>query len=174
MQGALAGTSYLWCCVGLIPACAGNTEFWTCALTAAWAHPRSRGEHMPLLLPKLVESGSSPLARGTRLMARYGNILLGLIPARAGDTPVPRRSYTMFRAHPRSRGEHKYQVPDSHPEPGSSPLARGTRKRNATQSFLSGLIPARAGNTSGSLWDRVTTEAHPRSRGEHVPPDAQA
>ena len=92
--------------VGLIPACAGNTEFWTCALTAAWAHPRSRGEHMPLLLPKLVESGSSPLARGTRLMARYGNILLGLIPARAGDTPVPRRSYTMFRAHPRSRGEH--------------------------------------------------------------------
>ena len=107
-------------------------------------------------------------------MTCFPLLVVGLIPARAGNTESLIEVTEDSGAHPRSRGEHKYQVPDSHPEPGSSPLARGTRKRNATQSFLSGLIPARAGNTSGSLWDRVTTEAHPRSRGEHVPPDAQA
>ena len=168
MQGALAGTSYLWCCVGLIPACAGNTEFWTCALTAAWAHPRSRGEHMPLLLPKLVESGSSPLARGTRLMARYGNILLGLIPARAGDTPVPRRSYTMFRAHPRSRGEHSNCSVIKIAELGSSPLARGTPSPVPVEKMPTGLIPARAGNTERMNAQNESLRAHPRSRGEHL------
>ena len=50
---------------GLIPARAGNTRSTIVHLLAAWAHPRSRGEHKDSIwrVPRLM--GSSPLARGT-------------------------------------------------------------------------------------------------------------
>ena len=43
------GTPGLWCCVsrlsGIIPACAGNTEFRSCGAQISGDHPRMRGEH---------------------------------------------------------------------------------------------------------------------------------
>ena len=70
----------------LIPARAGNTMADRATGRHDPAHPRSRGEHIPLLLPKLVESGSSPLARGTRFTAQEKSSTARLIPARAGNT----------------------------------------------------------------------------------------
>ena len=71
--------------------------------------------------------GSSPLARGTLLIAILVVRLIGLIPARAGNTFSQTEMLIKERAHPRSRGEHV--VGDSHFDvaEGSSPLARGTR-----------------------------------------------
>ena len=43
---------------------------------------------------------------------------------------------------------------------GSSPLARGLRSRSRW-----GIIPARAGFTSGALWGLPSCGDHPRSRG---------
>ena len=50
---------------------------------------------------------------------------------------------------------------------GSSPLARGTRRADPQPRYRNGLIPARAGNTGGSVTAPSPSWAHPRSRGEH-------
>ena len=73
----------------------------------------------------------------------------------------------MFRAHPRSRGEHTRPTPKGWVFSGSSPLARGTLPRQMNHSASIGLIPARAGNTEMFAPDQTDTRAHPRSRGEH-------
>ena len=71
-------------------------------------------------------------------------------------------------AHPRSRGEHP-QITSHRPRSfGSSPLARGTRRRTSVKMAASRLIPARAGNTSCSSLPGSPPSAHPRSRGEHL------
>ena len=135
--------------VGLIPARAGNTWFPIRRYPAFGAHPRSRGEHGVLF------SGC--------LGMRW------LIPARAGNTCSLARAKRPAGAHPRSRGEHLIQLADKTQSPGSSPLARGTRLGLLKNEALTGLIPARAGNTSFSIFAAGVLSAHPRSRGEHLP-----
>ena len=153
---------------GLIPARAGNTSA-TPPLTACRrAHPRSRGEHPRLWHLQRQPTGSSPLARGTQTGARNIAIKLGLIPARAGNTPQPRYAPLQARAHPRSRGEHDYAAFSGVPAGGSSPLARGTHAVNLETRICSGLIPARAGNTRRDDQKKKSIRAHPRSRGEHT------
>ena len=75
-------------------------------------------------------------------------------------------------AHPRSRGEHVCACHGDMVEDGSSPLARGTRRRRASNRTDRRLIPARAGNTVASVVCKSPWTAHPRSRGEHcmIPP----
>ena len=111
--------------------------------------------------------GSSPLARGTRTDGFGIERPDGLIPARAGNTVhiVPTDRET--RAHPRSRGEHRWVPPSSRSQAGSSPLARGTPDEPFDCLPRRGLIPARAGNTGWGRSKRFLTRAHPRSRGEH-------
>ena len=132
--------------MGLIPARAGNTERACCCCVACWAHPRSRGEHVPQICTQCYHMGSSPLARGTRGQwlvwgGQWGSSPLargtrhpprlvpdeaGLIPARAGNTVVTSLLKNPFGAHPRSRGEHCLPVHVAVVLAGSSPLARGT------------------------------------------------
>ena len=91
--------------------------------------------------------GSSPLARGTLFSMLTTGQARGLIPARAGNTLKSRKSSSLTRAHPRSRGEHDFfQGADAFGY-GSSPLARGTHIVQQMQKHNTGLIPARAGNT---------------------------
>ena len=52
--------------------------------------------------------------------------LLGLIPARAGNTIAYIRKPCFLEAHPRSRGEHQGKMAALDEAQGSSPLARGT------------------------------------------------
>ena len=117
-QGALAG---------LIPARAGNTRGGLKGPAHPWAHPRSRGEHISEDMKGDTKSGSSPLARGTPTACLLAAFSLGLIPARAGNTPVVRAISRISWAHPRSRGEHGEAASVPCPVQGSSPLARGTR-----------------------------------------------
>ena len=55
---------------------------------------------------------------------------------------------------------------------GSSPLARGKQLARAARAVQNGLIPARAGKTTGAESTCKGTSAHPRSRGENVNPSA--
>ena len=78
--------------VGLIPARAGTTFIKASALNLLGAHPRSRGDHPPRLPRPSLILGSSPLARGPRLLHGRHEPGSGLIPARAGTTraaPLP-------------------------------------------------------------------------------------
>ena len=143
--GARAGGS------GLIPARAGNTPSVTQSPPARGAHPRSRGEHSPVATSTVSGVGSSPLARGTPVVISKTLPTCGLIPARAGNTARWLAGRGIFRAHPRSRGEH---VQLNTPPPRSK-----------------GLIPARAGNTLADMGlyplyrqNRITLKPEPKSR----------
>ena len=114
-------------------------------------------------------TGSSPLARGTQSTSTPRCGSPGLIPARAGNTPRSWHLGKLERAHPRSRGEHRYWELTIRNFSGSSPLARGTLLADALLSLCRGLIPARAGNTGTGGACGCGDRAHPRSRGEHTP-----
>ena len=131
------------------------------------AHPRSRGEHMPVMMSPEMPPGSSPLARGTQSVITDSLDEKRLIPARAGNTWVDPKKVEATAAHPRSRGEHPSVSWRVWVDFGSSPLARGTRLWAQLCPITFRLIPARAGNTAHLLPHRLARSAHPRSRGEH-------
>ncbi len=72
-----------------------------------------------------------------------------IIPASAGSTPV---------FSPTTQGS------------GSSPRARGARRRSPAPSSRGGIIPASAGSTGSGGTCRARHRDHPRERGEHPPP----
>ena len=152
---------------GLIPARAGNTSPRPLGRTLRGAHPRSRGEHLVEAHNTALESGSSPLARGTLNELRQAITFPGLIPARAGNTSEPASRSSSLWAHPRSRGEHHLVDNVGVCARGSSPLARGTPDSRTHHGRPAGLIPARAGNTFVFRVAFRFPRAHPRSRGEH-------
>ena len=152
---------------GLIPARAGNTRSSHGHHRVDGAHPRSRGEHRCASRCRLVWLGSSPLARGTLFQQTGQLVTLGLIPARAGNTRCESVQVIPGGAHPRSRGEHRRSNLARSSTWGSSPLARGTHFSHSIICMVSGLIPARAGNTVRIKTGYAGKRAHPRSRGEH-------
>ena len=134
--------------VRFIPARAGNTRgVASCARPGA-VHPRSRGEHVARRVRPVDVPGSSPLARGTRPTRSCRTRTGRFIPARAGNTAWLALADTAKTVHPRSRGEHVVLDHAQNLETGSSPLARGTRRRERLQRLRQRFIPARAGNTS--------------------------
>ena len=93
----------------LIPAHAGKTGWWGLPGLVSWAHPRSRGENVPVGNGGWHCPGSSPLTRG-KLLPDQERLRLGrLIPAHAGKTDPEYRRSPDHRAHPRSRGENSWK-----------------------------------------------------------------
>ena len=109
-------------------------------------HPRLRGELSTLKHPHVIQSGSSPLTRGTRITAAN-----------------PDNSYMV---HPRLRGELTSSRFAFTALTGSSPLTRGTQfKKLRTNSFCR-FIPAYAGNSRPGAEITGLDAVHPRLRGE--------
>ncbi len=134
--------------LGLIPACAGKTEFNRVFAIAHKAHPRMRGENCGLVLA-----------------ASWGG---GLIPACAGKT-VGVRVFSIGQwAHPRMRGENLVWCSSTCAAGGSSPHARGKRSENGPGAQRRRLIPACAGKTDQAYAPLLVTRAHPRMRGENT------
>ena len=133
---------------GIIPARAGFTE--TVLYRRFWRedHPRSRGVYSPQRRMRLLGLGSSPLARGLRTRVHESSRRSGIIPARAGFTSRTRGRPSLKADHPRSRGVYGLDFAHHLVECGSSPLARGLRRRDD--------------EGAATLWD------HPRSRGVYV------
>ena len=92
--------------------------------------------------------GSSPLARGLRRCHRTHRERGGIIPARAGFTASTRSTPSAVPDHPRSRGVYSSAACLAPSEGGSSPLARGLRRRGRPPVPRRGIIPARAGFTT--------------------------
>ena len=132
---------------GIIPACAGSTTFTPSARARTPDHPRMRGEHCRGVRGLRGAAGSSPHARGARLRG-YRDIKGDrIIPACAGSTTSCGRSAPSARDHPRMRGEHGTDARMRLVVPGSSPHARGARRRRRQHLGPRGIIPACAGST---------------------------
>ena len=132
----------------IIPARAGFTEYAGSATTGDKDHPRSRGVYSGVQETAVKPSGSSPLARGLRVVPRLDSLGCGIIPARAGFTRSGQGPHRGRSDHPRSRGVY-------FPKDAKSPGRHW-------------IIPARAGFTEVMARRCVTARDHPRSRGVYA------
>ena len=112
-----------------IPAGAGNTSLTSISPSSPTVHPRWRGEHVLGIAIWNVAGGSSPLARGTPVMAQHDADCQRFIPAGAGNTLLAPGVELLRAVHPRWRGEHACHSELFSIVCGSSPLARGTHYR---------------------------------------------
>ena len=94
---------------GIIPARAGFTRDVGPRSHERRDHPRSRGVYGPPRSVELVDSGSSPLARGLRRSGRVGRPGRRIIPARAGFTSLAAATKYVAGDHPRSRGVYRQE-----------------------------------------------------------------
>mgnify|MGYP001673789488 CR=1 FL=1 len=117
----------------------------------------------------LRRAGSSPLARGLRHSGRVRRRIRRIIPARAGFTFRVGGANAGYEDHPRSRGVYVHGKTHSTSPVGSSPLARGLLIRVEVEHGQPGIIPARAGFTSGGFGSWGRPWDHPRSRGVYPP-----
>mgnify|MGYP000907221619 FL=1 len=88
-----------------------------------------------------------------------------IIPARAGFTGPGLAGGVEGVDHPRSRGVYALVQVPTDKGVGSSPLARGLRPLMGLLHHLPGIIPARAGFTTGCGVGMSEASDHPRSRG---------
>ena len=135
---------------GIIPACAGNTRWWSYTPRQGGDHPRVCGEH------------ARPLTTGARSS--------GIIPACAGNTLIRAARGVNERNHPRVCGEHAGKGLTLDNYTGSSPRVRGTLGLEVRDGPVLGIIPACAGNTRPSCPLSWSRRDHPRVCGEHVWP----
>ena len=131
-------------------------------------HPRLRGEHSIESCRDRLESGSSPLTRGTRRPMADPRTSHGIIPAYAGNTHTRQGGHGQQEDHPRLRGEHTISELSVAIPLGSSPLTRGTQCVACLVYGGHGIIPAYAGNTKASIASARLITDHPRLRGEHT------
>ena len=91
-----------------------------------------------------------------------------IIPARAGFTSRAYWASRLRADHPRSRGVYSPEARDIAESAGSSPLARGLRRRARAGRATTRIIPARAGFTMCGSAATAPSPDHPRSRGVYV------
>ena len=128
------------------------------------------GEHLRFNGIRCLGKGSSPRVRGTRLWWFSCSVLLGIIPACAGNTNRLAVRRPAWRDHPRVCGEHALLMILSTGSAGSSPRVRGTRTHETYSRWEVGIIPACAGNTWTEGLRPGDAGDHPRVCGEHAPP----
>ena len=76
----------MWIIVGITPAYAGNTVYYTECGGHYRDHPRLRGEHTWNTAVYNVQMGSPPPTRGTPSSVSLVFVLGGITPAYAGNT----------------------------------------------------------------------------------------
>ena len=156
-----------------IPACAGKT---TCAHPVAISgaeHPRVRGENRPKLAACGACSGTSPRARGKRLLALTLGTTRRNIPACAGKTCHDLQPTNQHQEHPRVRGENVCGFSRGYHPRGTSPRARGKRASSKGFMMVFRNIPACAGKTTPIGPYSLSLTEHPRVRGENRYGDTQ-
>ena len=131
-------------------------------------HPRSRGVYHAKVRTRVIEEGSSPLARGLQFATNTDVTQRRIIPARAGFTCPKGRRTSTGPDHPRSRGVYGRRHDPAVAAGGSSPLARGLRRVVGHEAHHRRIIPARAGFTRPARTGTHTSSDHPRSRGVYA------
>ena len=106
--------------------------------------------------------------RGTRPPTGDSPKSVGIIPAYAGNTDGVRTGFIPLGDHPRVCGEHLPSGNGWRSPKGSSPRMRGTPEWHRVDTYLIGIIPAYAGNTSTHVAHNFNPRDHPRVCGEHL------
>ena len=94
-------------------------------------------------------------------------LILGIIPAGAGLTPLRALFRTGSRDHPRGCGAHCRDPAPCRSARGSSPRVRGSLRLSSSGSSDGGIIPAGAGLTCVSSSFSSALRDHPRGCGAH-------
>ena len=129
-------------------------------------HPRACGEQPAAVVLVFGRWGSSPRVRGAVRLRRTHLRSRGIIPARAGSSSDSRGGGFGSGDHPRASGEQAPHCRQVQRRMGSSPRVRGAVKLCAEFTKTIGIIPARAGSSTGNPACRVRTWDHPRACGE--------
>ena len=127
-----------------------------------------RGERYLQRVVSNVSGGSSPHARGTRIISHQCYQNHRFIPACAGNAKLAGSSSTGGTVHPRMRGERLAVTGCAAIMFGSSPHARGTRLPAIADAGCHRFIPACAGNAGRRSAIDVRFPVHPRMRGERA------
>ena len=111
--------------------------------------------------------GSSPRMRGTLPAARRVEVVVGIIPAHAGNTASTLHVSLFYWDHPRACGEHRLIPWTAACREGSSPRMRGTPTVSDRDLGRLRIIPAHAWNTAAHTPRLPGSWDHPRACGEH-------
>ena len=133
--------------LGIIPACAGSTEWPGDICVSVQDHPRMRGVHRTPAAVFDCLMGSSPHARGPPQCLSDLSPIRRIIPACAGSTSTTQPAGWKRKDHPRMRGVHLTPPVTCPLKIGSSPHARGPPFMPAHIGWRYRIIPACAGST---------------------------
>ena len=104
----------------------GTLQTLNCLMLSIGDHPRVCGEHVTAEVNHYLNQGSSPRMRGTLNLVIVSSVVIGIIPAYAGNTSVSQDRQARNRDHPRVCGEHFPIEIVCGWVAGSSPRMRGT------------------------------------------------
>ena len=152
---------------GITPALAGTTRLGQSPNRQSWDHPRACGDNRANGFVGGDVTGSPPRLRGQRITKQRSDLNVGITPALAGTTSIPRSSAIAFRDHPRACGDNKMSTLSSSLTSGSPPRLRGQRFVSCFHSCTSRITPALAGTTEGLPIKVAYNRDHPRACGDN-------
>ena len=153
-------------CVRFILADAGNSWLFGVLKRTKTVYPRWRGELDSMATVTACPGGLSPLARGTPPLRSSTRSISRFIPAGAGNSRSILLALFRLAVYPRWRGELCIKTSVKNFAVGLSPLARGTRTRDAPRFVGTRFIPAGAGNSPHDARATRPGSVYPRWRGE--------
>ena len=128
-----------------IPACAGEPTPHFTRASVAWVYPRVCGGTAPAPRAPPASTGLSPRVRGNPPALGEALRIAGSIPACAGESIGRSRVPAYRRVYPRVCGGTAYVPAEESPSLGLSPRVRGNLLAFRSEIFMSGSIPACAG-----------------------------
>ena len=152
---------------GITPAHAGKTKTRVCFCLEEGDHPRACGENHDEEYRFLLLHGSPPRMRGKLSLAQVLECSMGITPAHAGKTSLPRPMTSSQRDHPRACGENKVFEYRRTQSAGSPPRMRGKQSLRNSVYMRIGITPAHAGKTKPCNRSDMPVRDHPRACGEN-------
>ncbi len=150
----------------IIPARAGTSAELFDSLLPVWDHPRACGDQALSLRCASNSMGSSPRVRGPVELLQSVDVLLRIIPARAGTSRPDGGQGDYGRDHPRACGDQRDYGENAYFGLGSSPRVRGPAGRVRPRTCPHGIIPARAGTRRRGVGASRSSRDHPRACGD--------
>ena len=150
---------------GLSPRRRGNPRLPPPRRFFARAYPRAGGGTASITSLKAADAGLSPRRRGNRELFAWGFLVVGPIPAQAGEPRHRELPRVGFGAYPRAGGGTRGLAGDRRHAVGLSPRRRGNLSNWPNSLRFHGPIPAQAGEPRSRTFFAVSARAYPRAGG---------